>query len=280
MSLSFAKAPSPILVSVVTEETKKAAMAAITNSIYAGATGIDLHLSCMKEEDRTVDAIRQIVNMCKVPILALNYDVNMNREVCQSDEEERINILLKACEAGVACVDFQGYTLDRESKHEFRQEFSHLDYSFVKANPKEVVMDQKVIDKQMELFEKVRHMGTEVLLSCHPGVVLSAEQVVDLALYLEKRSPDVIKIVTLSRNRDDLIESFKAMHLLKKEVKTPVSYHLSGQEGKLSRIINPVLGGHIAFCNERFNTGSDLNQLDLRTTKTAIDALNLSKGNC
>ena len=280
MSLSFAKSPSPILVSVITEETKKAAMAAITNSIYNGATGIDLHLSCMKEEERTVDAIKQIVNMCKVPILALNYDVDMNREVYQSEEEERIDILLKAAEAGVACIDFQGYTLDRESKYGFRQEFSNMDYSFVKVNPREVVMDDKVIEKQMELFEKVRHMGTEVLLSCHPGVVLSAEQVVDLALYLEKRGPDVIKIVTLSRNRDDLIESFKSMHLLKKEVKTPISYHLSGQEGKLSRIINPVLGGHIAFCNDRFNTGSDLNQLDLRTAKTAIDAMNLMKGKC
>ncbi len=280
MSLSFAKAPAPILVSVITEETKKSAMAAITNSIYTGATGIDLHLSCMREEERTVEAIRQIVNMCKVPILALNYDVDINREVYQSTEEERVDILLRACEAGVACVDFQGYTLDRESKHGFRQEYSHLDYSFVKANPKEVVMDSKVIDKQMELFEKVRHMGTEVLLSCHPGTVLNAEQVVDLALYLEKRSPDVIKIVTLTRDEGDLIESFRAMHLLKKEVKTPVSYHASGQHGKLSRIINPVLGGHIAFCNDKFNTGSDLNQLDLKTAKIAIDALNLSKGKC
>ncbi len=280
MSLSFAKAPSPILASVVKEETKKAAMASITNSIYNGATGIDLHLSCMREEERTVDALRQIVNMCKLPILALNYDIDMFAQVQPSTEEERVDILLKAAEAGVACIDFQGYTLDKESKYKFRQEFSHLDYSFVKANPHEVIMDEKVIDKQMELFEKVHYMGTEVLLSCHPRVYLDAEQVVDLALFLEKRNPDVIKIVTSSRTEDDVIEGIRAMHLLKKELKTPVTYHLSGQSGKLSRILNPVLGGHIVFCNDRCNTASDMSQLDLREAKKVIDAMNLMKGKC
>ena len=30
-------------------------------------------------------------------------------------------------------------------------------------------------------------MGAEVLLSCHPGIQMKCEQVVDLALFLEKR---------------------------------------------------------------------------------------------
>ena len=94
------------------------------------------------------------------------------------------------------------------------------------------------------MIEKVHSMGAEVLLSCHPGIPMNCEQVVDLALFLEKRNPDVIKIVTAATNENELLESFKTMVALKKELKTPVSYHANGKAGSLSRIINPILGGH------------------------------------
>ena len=100
---------------------------------------------------------------------------------------------------------------------------------------------------------------------------MDAGQVVDLALFLEKRNPDIIKIVTIATNEDELIESFKAMSLLKKEVKTPVSYHASGKAGSLSRIINPILGGQIIFCVDRYNENSTMEQLDLKTVRAIID---------
>jgi len=97
--------------------------------------------------------------------------------------------------------------------------------------------------------------------------------VVELALFLEKRNPDIIKIVTPAPDEDALIESMKAMIALKEEVKTPVSYHASGKAGALSRIVNPVLGGHMVFCVDRFGENSTLEQLDLRTAKSAIENL-------
>ena len=131
--------------------------------------------------------------------------------------------------------------------------------------------DGSVIAKQCEFIEKVHSMGAEVLLSCHPGIPMNCEQVVGLALFLEKRKPDIIKIVTLAENENDLIESFKAMVMLKKEVKTAVSYHASGVSGGLSRIVNPILGGHMVFCVDRYNEGSTMEQLDLKTARTVID---------
>jgi 3-dehydroquinate dehydratase len=61
------------------------------------------------------------------------------------------------------------------------------------------------------------------------------------------------------------------MVLLKKEVKTPVSFHTNGAAGALSRIINPVLGGQIVFCVDRFNENSTMSQLDLKTAKAVIE---------
>ncbi len=57
-------------------------------------------------------------------------------------------------------------------------------------------------------------MGAEVLLSCHPGIPMNAGQIVDLALFLEKRSPDIIKIVTIANTEDEAIMYILGSHLV------------------------------------------------------------------
>jgi 3-dehydroquinate dehydratase len=100
---------------------------------------------------------------------------------------------------------------------------------------------------------------------------MNCEQVVDLALFLQERNPDIIKIVTRADNEDDLIESIKTMMVLKKEVKTPVSYHANGKAGMLTRIINPLLGGQIAFCVDRYTEASVMEQIDLKCANTIVE---------
>ena len=102
---------------------------------------------------------------------------------------------------------------------------------------------------------------------------MNCEQVVDLALFLEKRNPDVIKIVTPCYNEEQLAESFKTMLTLKKEVKTKVHFHCCGAAGSLTRIINPVLGGYLIFCSDSYTPSSNFEQLDLTTAKTILDQI-------
>ncbi len=115
--------------------------------------------------------------------------------------------------------------------------------------------------------------GAEVLLSCHPGIPMKAEAVVELALFLEKRNPDILKIVTTANNEDDLAESIRAMTMLKKEVRTPITYHANGRADMLSRIVNPLLGGHIVFCVDRFHEDTVTEQLDLRTAADVVNSV-------
>ncbi len=257
---------SPAIAGVIRENNTRMAIAEIKNCIYDGADMIDLHLSCLENTDE--NTLREIISSSKVPILALNYNANCDWSHKGYTEDERIELFLKAIDCGAAGIDMQGYTFDAKSKDSF---FGEDKYSFTKGNPKEVVTDSSIIAKQCELIEKVHKKGAEVLLSCHPGIPMNSSQVVDLALYLEKRNPDIIKIVTKANNEDDLVESFKAMSLLKKEVKTKVSYHTNGVAGSLSRVVNPLLGGHIIFCVDRYNEWSTMEQLDLKTVKNIID---------
>lgn len=266
MNKKLSKLEPPVLAGVVREKTSRAAIAEIKNCTYDGAGMIDLHMSCLENSD--TDSLKEIISASSLPVLALNYNTKYNYEAADFSEEERIASFLRAIDAGAAGIDVQGYTFHLPSKAGFCGEDK---YSFTKGNPKEIVTDEAIISKQCELFEYAHAKGAEVLLSCHPGIPMSSEQVVDLALFLEKRNPDIIKIVTIAESEDDLTESLKTMLMLKKEVKTSVTYHAGGKAGNLSRIINPILGAHMVFCIDRFTESSLMEQLDLKTVKAIMD---------
>lgn len=257
---------APALAGVIREKSTRAAVSEIKNCMYDGADMIDLHMSCLENCDE--ENLRGIIESTKLPILALNYNCTTDWQDAGYDEDKRAESFIRAVRAGAAGIDMQGYTFDIASKSGFCGEDK---YSFTKGNPKEIVTDEKIIAKQCGFIDKIHSMGSEVLLSCHPGIPMGADAVVDLALFLEKRNPDIIKIVTIAQSEDDLIESFRAMSLLKKEVKTPVSYHAGGKAGSLSRIVNPILGGQIIFCVDRHSETSTPEQLDLKTVRTIID---------
>ena len=257
---------APALAGVVKTESIRGAIAEIKNCICDGATMIDLHLPYLESDD--TESLRRIVNASRLPVLALNY-----KKYDEADdgiaERERVASLLRAAEAGAAGIDMQGYTFHRPSRDGF---YGEDGYSFTKGGPKEVVTDAVVISRQCELIERVHGMGAEVLLSCHPGIFMDCDTVVELALFLEQRGADVLKIVTSGADTEEqMIEAMRTMVALKKEVRTPVAYHANGKSGALTRIINPILGGHIAFCVDRYDEHSVMSQLDLRGAYAIVE---------
>ena len=56
------------------------------------------------------------------------------------------------------------------------------------------------------------------------------------------------------------------MITLKKEItKCKIHFHCAGKKGKVTRIVNPMLGAHLAFCVERYGENAHHEQLDLRS---------------
>lgn len=264
MRLSQIKAPA--LAGVVKEPSVRCAIAGIKNCMFDGADMIDLHMSCL--ETRDLGSLRKIISTSRLPVLALNYNEKHDRSYAGFTEEERAALFLLAVEAGAAGVDMQGYTFCPEAKEGLVGEDL---YSFTKGNPKEVVTDPAIIAKQCEFIDRIHEMGAEVLLSCHPGIPMTCDQVVELAAFMEQRNPDIIKIVIKAFNEDHLAEAIRTMTVLKKEIKTPVAFHAGGDAGMASRIINPLLGSQIAFCVERYDAGSAMEQPPLRTVRAVVD---------
>jgi len=268
MKKRLSEITAPALAGVVKEKNIRSAIAGIRNCFYDGATMIDLHLSCL--EDTGTEALKTIIDSTKLPVLALNYNNTYEGADAKYSEQMRAESFLRAVEAGAAGIDMQGYTFHLPSKNGFCGEDQ---YSFTKGNPREIVTDEGVIARQCAFIEQIHSMGAEVLLSCHPGIVMTAEQVVDLASFLEKRNPDIIKIVTKAETEDDLAESIRTMLVLKKEIRTPVAFHANGKAGILSRILNPVLGGQIAFCVDHYTEASVMEQIDLKTAASVVEQI-------
>ena len=264
--MRLSQIPAPAVAGCVREKSTNAAIAEIKNCYYDGADMIDLHITCL--EDMSIGNMKKIISSTRLPVLALNYNQRYDRTKMGMTEEERVESLLCAVEAGAAGIDLQGYTYHAPSESSFCGENK---YSFTANNPKEVVTDPAIIEKQCALIEKVHSMDAEVLLSCHPGVPMNTEQVVDLVRFLKERNPDIIKIVTKALSPADCDEAIRTMTVLKREFDFPISYHANGKVGMRSRLINPLLGGQIAFCIDRYNEGSTMEQLDLRTVRTAVD---------
>lgn len=263
MEKRFSASDTPLLAGVVKERTPEAAMEKIRYFEENGATAIDLHLSCLDEEYKTVEQIKRIVGCTDLPMLGLNYSRRYDWTEIVETEEERAELLLKAVEAGISAVDLLGYSFDLNSRGKFVGEDI---YSFTKNNPLEIVTDEAVIEKQKEFINRVHGMGKEVLLSTHPDIPMNGNQVIDLVQFLAERNPDIIKIVTRCNTEDELVEAYDTMRRLKKlNLKQKISFHCCGEMGRTTRLINPVLGSYMCFCTKADDGNRIKEQLDIVT---------------
>ena len=263
MKKRFSASNTPLLAGVVKERTPEDAIKKIRYFEENGATAIDLHLSCLENEYKGVDEIKKIVDCTHLSILGLNYSRRYDWTEIEETEEERAELLFKGLEAGISAVDLLGYSFDLNSRFKFVGEDK---YSFTKNNPLEIVTDLKVIERQKEFIQRVHGMGKEVLLSTHPDIPMNGDQVIDLALFLAERNPDIIKIVTRCNTEEELVEAFDTMQRLKKlNLRQKISFHCCGEMGGTTRLINPLLGSYMCFCTKADDENRLKEQLDILT---------------
>ena len=263
MDRRFSASTTPLLAGVVKERTPEAAIEKIRYFEENGATAIDLHLSCLDDEYKTVAQIKRIVACTNLPMLGLNYSRRYDWTEIEETEEERAELLMKSVEAGISAVDLLGYSFDPQSRAKFVGEDV---YSFTKNNPLEIVTDKAVIEKQKEFINRVHGMGKEVLLSTHPDIPMNGDQVIDLVLFLAERNPDIIKIVTRCNTEEELIEAYDTMRRLKKlNLKQKISFHCCGEMGRTTRLINPIFGSYMCFCTKADDGNRIKEQLDIVT---------------
>lgn len=224
--------------------------------------GVDVHISALAPEYKNARNLRRIFSAIDKPALAINYDADKEFKKIGLSEDERIEQLIAALEAGASAIDLQGFTFDPLG----RDGLQNYDgkQAFVGAMPKEVTVNANAVDKQTRLIEKVHSMGKEVLISTHTGTYLNTEQALSLAEFLQERDPDIIKIVcTGCDTTERALECLRTAAALKERAKSKVSFHSNGKKGYYTRLLCPLFGSYMAFCVREYGVGYDVNQLQL-----------------
>ncbi len=268
---SFAYGKSPMIVGVIKEKTPYDVICKIREGEFAGARGFDLHIPVLEKQYQTLEHIKQIVESTDRPILALNYDTE------NYTEDERMESLMLAAEAGVSAVDMQVYTFDREAK----DKFVDADYIpqgmewLAEKQPKEVALKPEIIAKQKAFIDKIHSIGAEVLASVHFGTALTREQLEDVARFARSKGADIVKMVAVCTDKYQVPEAIDATVYLKEKLDFPFSYHMNGREGIPTRKLCPLFGSHIVFCNVDYGIRSDTEQLHVRSIVDAYRALGI-----
>ncbi|MBQ2862838.1 MAG: type I 3-dehydroquinate dehydratase [Clostridia bacterium] len=259
--VKFSESGKPIIIGVVKEATADAAISTIKNCETEGATAFDLHVSLLEGKERDSESLERIFRECDSPILAVHYNNLPKGITTKNTSEERMAELVRAVEVGAAGIDMQGYTFCKSPLATLEGKDAKK-YPFITANPKEVVLDDAIITKQRQIIDKVHSLGGEVLMSTHTGVYLNTEQIVALALEIEKREVDIIKLVTPVNTKEEVVEALGSVIELKKNIKNAkVHFHCSGKLGRITRYIAPYFGASIVFATDHYNERADKEQL-------------------
>ena len=194
MKKSFVGLDKVMLTAVIRESNKRATIASMVNAQNMGAMGFDVHVNCLEPQYRNEKDLKEIFDRFNRPVLALFYNNDKWFASGGFSREEMLEGLETSIKAGAAAVDLQGFMFDSDTKKSLRE--SKENYAFIEAMPNEVTLNPEAIEKQKAWIDKIHGMGGEVVLSTHTGCYLNGEQLLSLALKLEERGADLLKIAT------------------------------------------------------------------------------------
>ena len=225
-------------------ETPEEAIASMLIAQEKGATNVDVNLLYLKPVYRNLNDFEKIFKSFKdIATIAVYY----NSDVSQ---QERMNTLKLAVQAGAGGIDLQGFmfhegsTLDTQTDANV-QYWENLGYdmSFVHASPKETTIDPTEDAQQMQFIEEIHQMGGKVLGSQHTQAQFTRRQAVAYGEWLNHRGLDIIKIVSYAKNRmafEDTVLANKDAYYDEK-ITAKYSIHTNNSStSDLSRVIGPL----------------------------------------
>lgn len=246
MNSRILKNKEQVIIESVRMATFNEAVEDLKRAKESGADSALVHFQ-MITEPLTDENIKKIIEATDLPIMAINYRDKNGKESADVDEE-RASVMTRAIELGATCVDVWGDMFDNDS----RQSLSNCSLPFASANPKEITMDPDCVRRQKEYIDKIHALGGEVLMSSHVGVELSIEQTVSLALEIESRGVDIVKIIANANTKEQAMTVMHTLPVLTRTLKVPFLYQCSGPYARFVRIYAPMFGSCAALCHTQY----------------------------
>ncbi len=245
---SFLNKSYPIISGIFAGQTVKELIAEARNAEFEGAKGITIDLFDLKPEFRNSDSLERVINSVNLPFMFYFY---RNDKWKDSSDDDRQELLLTAAGSGASMIDVMGDLYDPSSR--------------------EITYNKEAIDKQKRLIDKIHEKGADVVMSSHTSSSLSTEEVVEHMLALEKRDPDVVKIVTNTNTEEELAEAFATTMTLNRELKKPFIHLCGGKYSRLHRFVCPTLGVSILFAVSNYSDRYGFGQPTIKSMKAVLD---------
>ncbi|MFA5561821.1 MAG: type I 3-dehydroquinate dehydratase [Eubacteriales bacterium] len=243
MKKSFSQQSLPMVVGSVKHKNANDVIAEILKAEADGAKAFTVTIQLLQAAYHTFESYKSIAGATDYPVMGINYRTNGG-----PDDEQRIEMLREAVRAGFRSVDIPAYSYDYDTQ----SSLSLCTLPFASAYPKEISMRPQVIAKQKELIKEFKEMGAEVLMSAHVGVELSLEQAVSLALEMQSRGADIVKIITDCKSEEKQLEILQTNLALKKLLSVPFVYTCSGKYSHFIRYNAPLFGTMLVFANQAY----------------------------
>ncbi|MBQ9543729.1 MAG: type I 3-dehydroquinate dehydratase [Clostridia bacterium] len=247
--MKFLKNSKPVLTAMVQEKTPDGAIDVILNSLYDGADAFGIQLESLEREYRTPETLKKIFDACAGrPIYITSY---RNAQSKGMTDDECAELLIEGLEAGADLADVPG------------DYFCPVSY--------QLTSDERAIEKQMKLIEKIHSMGKEVLMSSHLNAFFPKDEVVKFAKEQIRRGADISKIVSMANTREQLIEDILIAEELKNTLGAPFLLLAGGKYCRLLRQIGPAFGVCMYLCVQQYKHGNTKTQPILRAAKAIRD---------
>ena len=255
---SFLNHDHALLTSMVQLKDPESCITLIRNSAASGAEAYGIQMCEIERQYRNEADLRKIFSRCgKKPIYITNYRL---RESLGMQDDELAEELLLGVRAGASLVDVPTDMYD--------------------PAPLQMSFKPEAVEKQKALIDRIHEAGGEVMMSTHTTNTLAAsgsftfmppEKVVEIGLLQEERGADIAKIVTRADTEEELLDNFKAMTMLKKELNIPFLFLSNGRHNKLQRIIGPYFGNCMILCMYQYENHTSREQPLLRSAKQVMD---------
>lgn len=235
MKPTFLTYEKPLLTTILQCRYPEVAKYRIGKALELGTDAFGLQTESLLPEYRNEETVRELFGAMEGrPIYATRYRPNKKDD---SQDEYLGQEILKLAEWGATLCDVMGDLYCKD--------------------PDELTVDSAAVKKQEALIGQLHGKGAEVLISSHLYRYAPAERVLEIGLEQQRRGADVVKIVTKADNDAELLDSLRAITLLKENLKVPFLFLAGGSRNALIRRIGPNLGCCMYLCvyeHDEFST--------------------------
>ena len=260
---NFTQLEQPFTCVGVYEPTPAEAISVIKESEHRGADSFVVTLMGdgthgLEEEYLNEDDLRQIFNCTSKPVMAIYYRWNFAGETLEMTDEERQDILRMAVRAGADAIDYVGDTYSPTSGPELFSEEA-AQYSLASDGAPQEVAPERGSDaweRQRTEIEAFQYMGAEVQTSTHSRVHLKPQDALEIAQDFADLGADMVKLVSVDRNWEDLLETFQACVLMDRHLDADFIMMSHGEHGILGRYMAPYFGSMLTFTQTSYSANT------------------------